>query len=255
MTASLLGVAAGGPAAADEHEGTSLRVNADGVAFDGRQVQRGAQLEYTVRPLENQNATYLARVLGGDELRAGWAPFHEARGQFPDGYCVMWLRLDRSEWGEWMEGRPVCWEPEGSASGSGDEAKQAEPPEPTEAAPEPTRTQETRASAEDAAPARRADRDAAPATPDPTPTTPSPTPSPTPSAGPSSTRSPSPSPSLSSDRSNPAEGIVRSFAGETPAADNRFGPPDLGGLTWLWVLIGGIGAAAGGVLIMMRRGM
>ncbi|MBL0888839.1 hypothetical protein HGK34_21615, partial [Myceligenerans sp. I2] len=97
--------AAGTAAEAYGHQG--LSVDAEGATFDQWHISVDASLEYTVRPLDSQGSTYFRRTLDTKERYAGWAAFEEAPQTFPDGYCVTWVRLDRYEWGEWMDG-PAC---------------------------------------------------------------------------------------------------------------------------------------------------
>ncbi|MBL0888270.1 hypothetical protein HGK34_18610, partial [Myceligenerans sp. I2] len=80
-----------------------------------------------------------------------------------------------------------------------------------------------------------------------------PTPDPTPSTP---VRSPGPSPSPTPDRSVPSDPYeqeaptITSFGQAAPADDPvREGGP--AGLNWVWVLLAGVGAAVGGVLLMM----
>ncbi|GAB4084586.1 hypothetical protein GCM10028784_12160 [Myceligenerans cantabricum] len=250
--AGLLGMVGTGAAVAYEgRSGTWLRVEADGVAFDGRRVSHDARLEYVFRPIDGNHGAYAGHRLSGGERSSGWAAFGEAAGRYPDGYCISWLRLDNSEWGEWMDG-PVCWEP--APDGGAETESEDEPAE--DAAPEPTQEPTDEKSSGSAA-GKSSEAESAPkptpsaAEPTPEPSTPSPSPSPSPSASPSV----QPSPRLSSNRSDPANSIVKSFGNPSPAADDSSGIPQAAQLTWLWVLLSGFGAAAGGALLMMRRAM
>lgn len=273
VTASLAGVGAGLPAAAAvqtflvpqsavvtlaERDGrTWLRVNPEGVTFDGDDVGDGARLEYTVRPVDGSQSRWFGRTLTDAERNAGWAPFTEAPAQFPDGYCVSWLRLDGSDWGEWMHG-PVCWEPvesEGEQPQSGGDGAD---PTPTATAGSGSDNGAGNGSGRKPTPSTPADEKkpasepTATPSPEPSPSAPSSSPSPTPSGSPSA--SSAPNPSLYSDRSDPAGAIIDSFE-DTPARaeSETSSQPRSGDLTWLWVLLAGFGAAAGGVVIMLRR--
>ncbi|WP_460708014.1 hypothetical protein [Myceligenerans halotolerans] len=248
LAVSLVG-AAGTSAAAHQND-ADLNVTAEGVSFDRWHVSRDASLEYTIRPLDGDNSSYVRRYLSGSEWHDGWAALHEAPDRYPDGYCVAWLRLDRYDWGEWMDG-PTCWEPEEPAptdaeepGGESDDRPGAEPTPPPAAAQESPPAAGARETPE-------ADPE-----PEPTPATPEPTPEPTPSlASPSPSASPSaePRPSLSSNPNDPASAIIRSFGGPASADDETGGLPQAAGLIWMWVVIAGIGATAGGVLLMMFR--
>ncbi|GAA1849006.1 hypothetical protein [Myceligenerans crystallogenes] len=240
---------------------TWLRVRSDGVAFDGDRVGDGARLEYTARPPRSDQAVWFGRELTDAERRAGWAAFTEAPAQFPDGYCISWLRLGNAEWGEWMSG-PVCWEPPArEQSGGQDDPQDAEPT----AEPSPTATAGSRPGAAPGSGSGRKPAAATPAaekspapepsptpTPAPSPSAPSSSPSPTASSSPSA--SGSPSPGLPASRGDAASGILDTFQDQPVHAEGETtSPPRAGDLTWLWVLLAGFAAAAGGVVIMLRR--
>lgn len=243
LAAGLVGAAGTGAAAREED--AEFGVTAEGASFDRWSVSGGASLEYTVRPLDGDNASYVRRYLSNSERHSGWAAFHEAPDRYPDGYCVSWVRLDRYEWGEWMDG-PACTEPEEPApteaeeppgeSGGGSGGEPTTRPEPTREPAPPRGTPET--------PQPEPTRSAPEPTPDPTPSAPSPSPSPSPSA--------EPSPVVSTERNDPASSIVRSF-GRPASADDETGPLQQSDVVWMWVILGGIGAAAGGALLMMFR--
>ncbi|RPF23080.1 hypothetical protein EDD34_3760 [Myceligenerans xiligouense] len=245
LATSLVG-AAGPSAAAYDHE-AELGVTAEGVAFDGRHVSRGTSLEYTVRPLDGDNASYVRRYLNGSERHSGWAAFHEAPDRYPDGYCVTWVRVDRYDWGEWMDG-PACTEPEEAAPAATEEPG-GEPPADGPAAdpaPTPEVTQQPTPAPENPQPEPEPSPSPSEPTPEPSPSTPGPSPSASPSA--------EPDPVISSKPNDPASSIIRSFGRPSAAADESGALPQ-GGLVWMWLILGGIGAAAaGGVLMMLRRG-
>jgi len=87
-------------AAASESYRDNIWVNADGVAFerDGE----SDELAYVVRPLGQRNGGQAySRQLTRDERNNGWAMFWEARYNYPDGYCVVWVEVeDASNWHE-----------------------------------------------------------------------------------------------------------------------------------------------------------
>lgn len=243
VAAGLVGAAGTGAAAYEDD--AEFRVTAEGAAFDRWSVSHGATLEYTARPLDGDNASYARRYLSTSERHSGWAAFHEASDRYPDGYCVTWVRLDRHEWGQWMDG-PACTEPEEPAP-----AETEEPPDESHGGsgadptmrPQPTR-ESTPAAGTRETPDPEPTRSEPEPTPDPTPSAPSPSPSASPSA--------EPSPVVSTERNDPASSIVRSF-GRPASADDESPPAQAAGLVWIWVILGGIGAAAGGALLMMFR--
>lgn len=247
LAASLVG--ASGTGASAHEDDAELSVTAEGVSFNRWHVSRGASLEYTIRPPDGERSSYVRRYLSSSEWHDGWAALHEARDRYPDGYCVTWLRLDRYDWGEWMNG-PACWEPEEPAPEVEEPRRGSDDPPEAEPTSAPTATQKS------TPPGRSRETPKAEPEPEPTPATPEPTPEATPSAaGPSPSASPSaePSPSWSSNPNDPASSIIRSFGGPASADDDTGVLPQVAGLVWVWVIVGGIGAAAVGALLMMFR--
>lgn len=247
---ALAGTAAAGPrAAAAEAWRDSIWVNADGVAFerDGD----SDELAYVVRPVGQRNGGQaFSRELTWDERNNGWAMFWEARNNYPDGYCVVWVEVeDASSWHE-SKGSTAC---------RGDDQPPAtETPTP---APTPTRA-ERPAQGQRPAPAPKPARpeaqdEAARPTPTPsstpTPTltpTPTPTPSATPSPSVSSTPSPSPTPTPAD--ANLLRGLNDQQGPRTQAVairqDDVISP-----LGWVAVLGSGAVLTVGGVLVLWRR--
>lgn len=247
LATSLVG--ASGAAVANERD-TGIRVTAEGVSFDRWQISRGATLEYTVRPLDGDNSSYVRRYLGGSERHSGWAAFHEAPDRYPGGYCVTWVRLDRYDWGEWMNG-PACTEPEESATTDAEES--GDPPDESPQA-EPSSSPKATQGRPPAASTQKPETEPTPS-PSAAEPTPEPTPTPSPSPTPGRSASAEPGPVVSSEPNDPASAIIRSFGLPASAGDGERALPQSAGVVWAWVILGGIGAAVGGALLMMfRRG-
>lgn len=253
VVVGLIGATATGSSA---READGLRVSADGVAFDRWQVPRGAALEYTVRPLDGEESRYSRHFLTRSEWNAEWVALHEAPQRFPDGYCVSWLRLGHQDWGEWMNG-PVCWEPESAPmqSAAADDEPSGGPVEQpaVEASSDPVPDPAPTPASEPPASPEPSDRPEA--EPEPSPATPEPTPEP---AASEPQPDPSPGSSLSTEprplRSTPGLtglALAKSFGLASP--DDAPVLQRSSGLPWMWVALGGIGAAAGGALLMMFR--
>lgn len=233
-------------AAAAESYRDDIWVNADGVAFerDGD----SDEVAYVVRPLGQRNGGQAySRQLTRDERDNGWAMFWEARYNYPDGYCVVWVEVeDASNWHE-SEGSTAC---------RGDDQPATETPTPT---PTPTQT-ERPAQGQRPAPAPKPARpepqdDAATPTPTPSSTpTPTPTSTPTPSATPSPSVSstPSPSPTPTPSDTDALQGLYEQQGPRTQAVairqDEVISP-----LGWVAVLGSGAVLTAGGVLMLWRR--
>ncbi|PRZ09522.1 hypothetical protein BCE75_102236 [Isoptericola sp. CG 20/1183] len=245
-----LALAATLPAAADG----DLDVTADGVAFDGKELEHkdDQRVGYSIRSREGWDYAWLTESLDG--ARRGYVAFTAAAAEMPDGYCVAYVRVPGV--GEWHEsyGSPRCTEPaaESPAPPSKPTPSPAAPSTPADPSPRPT--------AEPSAEAPPSPT----AVPTPTPTpdpTPSATPTPSPSPSPSARRSPAPSATATAGAmgAEQFEALDRSFGGELPVIDDQHQAAEADVSDGeLWAITGlGLAAAgltAGGLVVWRLRG-
>ncbi|WP_407319203.1 hypothetical protein UQW22_02160 [Isoptericola halotolerans] len=256
-----LTAAAQAPAAADD----DLTVTADGVTFDGKEVDdrdrdRDRDVGYSVRSLEGWDYAWLTEPLRG---ASGYVPFTGAAAEMPDGYCVTYVHVP--DVGEWHESRrdTRCTEP---ATAEPAPAPNAEDTSPSPSPTTTTEPSEPKPEAEKPEPTPSTAEPSSTASAEPTPS-PTPTPGPTPSASPTTSPTPSPSPSPSvaavaeAMRTEQFEALGRSFSGDLPVIDDRHDTAAQDDVTdgELWAATGlglaAVGLTAGGVVVWrMRRG-
>lgn len=211
----------GAPAAAEPR---TVSVTAEGVSFSSDRAESDDDVIYEIRRPDSSGVfgtDWLREELDRDDVRAGYHAFEKAWDELPEGYCVVYVRVQGV--GEWREDR-------------GHTACTATPSPTPSAAASPTVSSSPK-------PSKSASSTASPTPKPATAESPSsPSPSPSPSASPSASASPSkgsrsPSPDAMAEQ---GEALTRSFSGELPELS---APPADRDQRRGWVAVGLIVAA------------
>lgn len=233
-------VAGSAPATADD----DLVVTPDGVAFDGKKIERedrDQRLDYSIRSLAGLDYARLTESMEG--ARRGYVAFSTAPAEMPDGYCVTYVRVPGV--GEWRESLldQRCTDPAATPSPTATPS-----PSPTGSVAEPSRAATSSPDGPREEPSPSAE--------------PTPEPTPTPSASPSPEVSPSASPTAVAPgeamHAEQFEALGRSFSGDPSAVGERHRAADdevTDGELWAMTGLGlaAVGLVAGGVIVWRMR--